>query len=216
VIGFLQAAAALQLPINVLGVFAATDNMPSGSAYRPGDVIRAYSGKTMEIINTDAEGRVVLADALAYAAEQHPDAIVDLATLTGACVVALGHVASGLFSNDDELADGLLAAGQASGERLWRMPLWKEYREQIEAPLGDIKNTGGRPAGSITAAWFLANFVGDVPWAHLDIAGTAWTEGRWAVMPPYLQKDLATGVGVRLLTYFSRAWAASGTEHATA
>ncbi len=207
VIGFMQAAATLQLPVNVLGVFAATDNMPGGNAYRPGDVIRSYSGKYMEIHNTDAEGRVVLADALAYTVEQKPDAIVDLATLTGACVVALGHVCSGLFSNNDDLAASLLAAGEASGERLWRMPLWDEYREQIKAPLGDIKNIGGTPAGSITAAWFLANFVGDQAWAHLDIAGTAWTEGSWAVIPPYLQKDLATGVGVRLLTHFAAAWA---------
>jgi leucyl aminopeptidase len=207
VIGFMQAAATLQLPVNVLGVFGATDNMPSGSAYRPGDVIKSYSGKYMEILNTDAEGRVVLADALAYAVEQQPDAIVDLATLTGACVMALGHVCSGLFSNDDALASGLTAAGETSGERLWRMPLWDEYREQIKAPLGDIKNTGGRPAGAITAAWFLANFVGDVPWAHLDIAGTAWAEGSWTVVPPYVQRDLATGVGVRLLTYFARSWA---------
>jgi leucyl aminopeptidase len=208
VIGFMQAAAMLQLPVNVLGIFAATDNMPSGSAYRPGDVIRSYSGKYMEIHNTDAEGRVVLADALAYAVEQKPDAIVDLATLTGACITALGHVCSGLFSNDDDLANHLIGAGTISGERLWRMPLWPEYREQIKAPLGDFKNVGGQPAGSITAAWFLANFVGDVPWAHLDIAGTAWTEGEWAVMPPYLQKDVATGVGVRLLAHFANAWAA--------
>jgi leucyl aminopeptidase len=207
VIGFMQAAATLQLPINVLGVFAATDNMPGGNAYRPGDVIKSYSGKYMEIHNTDAEGRVVLADALAYAVEQKPDAIVDLATLTGACVVALGHVCSGLFSKHDDLAADLLKAGEASGERLWRMPLWDEYREQIKAPLGDIKNIGGTPAGSITAAWFLANFVGEVPWAHLDIAGTAWTESGWAVMPPYLQKEVATGVGVRLLTQFATAWA---------
>ena len=207
VIGFMQAAATLQLPVNVLGVFGATDNMPSGSAYRPGDVIKSYSGKYMEILNTDAEGRVVLADALAFAAEQRPDAIVDLATLTGACVMALGHVCSGLFSNDDDLSRALTAAGEASGERVWRMPLWDEYHEQIKAPLGDIKNTGGRPAGAITAAWFLANFVGEVPWAHLDIAGTAWVEGSWAVTPPYVQKDLATGVGVRLLAYFARSWA---------
>jgi leucyl aminopeptidase len=207
VIGFLQAAATLKLPINVLGVFAATDNMPGGNAYRPGDVIKSYSGKYMEIHNTDAEGRVVLADALAYAVEQKPDAIVDLATLTGACVVALGHVCSGLFANDDDLANGLLAAGDVAGERLWRMPLWKEYREQIKAPLGDFKNVGGSAAGSITAAWFLANFVGDVPWAHLDIAGTAWTESSWPSIPAYMQRDVATGVGVRLLTHFARAWA---------
>ncbi|MBM2809907.1 MAG: Leucyl aminopeptidase [Chloroflexi bacterium] len=207
VLGFMQAAATMQLPINVLGIFGATDNMPSGSAYRPGDVIRSYSGKNMEILNTDAEGRVVLADCLAYAVEQKPDAIVDMATLTGACVVALGHACSGLFSNNDALSAGLVQAGEAAGERLWRMPLWDEYREQIKAPLGDIKNIGGQAAGAITAAWFLANFVGDTPWAHLDIAGTAWTEGSWAVTPPYLQRDMATGVGVRLLTHFAQAWA---------
>src|SRR5437763_150078 len=133
VIGFMQAASSMKLPVNVLGIFAATDNMPSGRAYRPGDVIKSYSGKYMEIHNTDAEGRVVLADALAYAVEQKPDAIVDLATLTGACIVALGHVCSGLFSNDTALSDGLIAAGQVSGERLWRMPLWDDYREQIKA-----------------------------------------------------------------------------------
>jgi leucyl aminopeptidase len=212
VVGFMQAAASLQLPINVLGIFAATDNMPGGDAYRPGDIIRSYSGKYMEILNTDAEGRVVLADALGYAVEQKPDAIVDLATLTGACVVALGHVCSGLFSNNDDLADQLTAAGAVSGERVWRMPLWDEYRELIKAPLGDIKNVGGSAAGSITAAWFLANFVSDVPWAHLDIAGTAWTEGSWGQLPPYLQKDVATGVGVRLLTHFARAWASPNAE----
>jgi leucyl aminopeptidase len=206
VIGFLQAAATLGLPVNVLGVFAATDNMPGGGAYRPGDVIKTYSGRNAEILNTDAEGRVILSDALAYAAEQRPDAIVDLATLTGACVVALGHVCSGLFSTRDELAAGLEQAGVSSGERLWRMPLWDEYREQIKAPLGDLKNTGGRPAGAITAAWFLADFVGDIPWAHLDIAGTAWAQKAWPVLPPYVQSDLATGVGVRLLTYFVKTW----------
>ncbi len=207
VVGFVQAAAALRLPVNVLGIFAATDNLPSGSAYRPGDVIRPRSGTTVEIINTDAEGRVVLADALTYAVEQGPDAIVDLATLTGACVIALGHHASGLFGNDERLVELMRRAGEVSGERVWPLPLWREYDEQIKSPIADIKNTGGRPAGAITAAWFLAHFVDGKPWLHLDIAGTAWTEGAWGELPPYLVKDTATGVGVRLLVHFARLWA---------
>ncbi|HWP29023.1 MAG TPA: leucyl aminopeptidase [Chloroflexota bacterium] len=206
VVGFMQAAATLQLPINALGIFAATENMPSGSAYRPGDVIRARNGTTMEIINTDAEGRVILSDALTYAAEQQPDAIVDLATLTGACVVALGHHASGLFGNDEGLIELMRRAGEASGERVWPLPLWPEYREQIKSTIADIKNIGGRPAGAITAAWFLAHFVDGRPWLHLDIAGTAWTESSWGELPPYLAKDAATGVGVRLLVHFVRLW----------
>ncbi len=209
VIGFMQAATALKLPVNVMGVFAATDNMPSGSAYRPGDVIQPRGGTTVEIINTDAEGRVILSDALCYAAEQEPDAIVDLATLTGACVIALGHHASGLFGNDEDLIETMLAAGNLSGERVWPLPLWPEYDEQIKSSIADIKNTGGRPAGAITAAWFLAHFVKGRPWLHLDIAGTAWTEGAWGELPPYLAKDTATGVGVRLLVHFARLWAAS-------
>jgi leucyl aminopeptidase len=208
VVGFLQAARTLELPIEAIGIFAATENMPSGSAYRPGDVIRSRSGKTMEILNTDAEGRVILADALTYAVEQEPDAIVDLATLTGACVVALGHVASGLFSNDEQLTALLRQAGDASGERVWPLPMWPEYGELIKSNIADIKNVGGRAAGAITAAWFLRHFVQDRPWAHLDIAGTAWTESAWGEIPPYLLKDAATGVGVRLLVHFVRQWAA--------
>jgi leucyl aminopeptidase len=213
VVGFMQAAAALKLPVNVLGIFAATDNLPSGSAYRPGDVIQPRSGPSVEIINTDAEGRVILSDALTYAAEHSPDAIVDLATLTGACVIALGHHASGLFANEAAegagLVDQMRRAGDASGERVWPLPLWREYDEQIKSPIADIKNTGGRPAGAITAAWFLAHYVADKPWLHLDIAGTAWTEGSWGELPPYLVKDTATGVGVRLLVHFAREWADS-------
>jgi leucyl aminopeptidase len=207
VVGFLEAAATLKLPVNVIGIFAATDNMPSGSAYRPGDVIQPRGGTTVEVINTDAEGRVILSDALWYAAEQEPDAIVDLATLTGACVIALGHHASGLFGNDEDLIETMLAAGNLSGERVWPLPLWPEYDEQIKSTIADIKNTGGRPAGAITAAWFLAHFVNGRPWLHLDIAGTAWTEGGWGELPPYLTKETATGVGVRLLVHFARLWA---------
>lgn len=207
VVGFMQVAKALALPVNVLGIFAATDNLPSGSAYRPGDVIRARNGVTMEILNTDAEGRVVLSDALVYAGEQGPDLIVDLATLTGACVVALGHHASGLFGNDDALVDLMRRAGEASGERVWPLPLWPEYDQHIKGPMADVRNTGGRAAGAITAAWFLAHFVDGKPWLHLDIAGTAWTEGSWGELPPYLVKETATGVGVRLLVHFTRLWA---------
>ena len=208
VVGFMQAARTLELPVEAIGIFAATENMPSGSAYRPGDVIRSRSGKTMEILNTDAEGRVILADALTYAVEQEPDAIVDLATLTGACVVALGHVASGLFSNDEQLTALLRQAGEVSGERVWPMPMWPEYGDLIKSHIADIKNVGGRAAGAITAAWFLRHFVQDRPWAHLDIAGTAWTESAWGELPPYLLKDAATGVGVRLLVHFVRQWTA--------
>src|SRR5262249_36559375 len=154
-------------------------------AYRPGDILTAASGKTIEVISTDAEGRLVLADALHYAQKFYkPAAIIDLATLTGACVIALGHHAAGLFSNDDELSAALTSSGEASGERLWRMPLWPEYRKQIEGTDSDLKNTGGRPGGSITAAVFLKEFVADsIPWAHLDIAGTAHTDKESAICP---------------------------------
>ena len=206
VIAFSQLAAQARLPINLLGVFAATENLPSGTAYKPGDVYRARNGKTMEIVNTDAEGRVILSDALSYTTEQRPDAIIDLATLTGACVVALGHYASGAMGNDDGLIELLRQAGDVTGERVWPLPLWREYQREIESPVADIKNTGGRAAGAITGAAFLQNFVGDRPWVHLDIAGTAWIEGQ-AWVPPYQAKGQATGVGVRLLEEFSRRWA---------
>ena len=160
----------------------------------------------MEIANTDAEGRVILSDALSYAVEQGPDAIVDLATLTGACVVALGNYATGVLGNDERLIELLRRAGDTSGERVWPLPLWKEYGREIESPIADIKNVGGRAGGAITAAAFLQNFVGQTPWAHLDIAGTAYVQSQ-AWVPPYLSKDLATGVGVRLLHEFSRLWA---------
>jgi leucyl aminopeptidase len=206
VIGFLQLAAAGKLPVNVLGVFAATENLPSGTAYKPGDVFKAYNGKTMEIVNTDAEGRVILSDSLAYAAEQKPDAIVDFATLTGACQVALGDHATGLMSNNQALADRLLAAGEKSGDRCWQLPLWKVYGEQIKTAMADVRNTGGRRAGAITAGLFLQEFVGDVPWVHLDIAGTAYADGDQTYVAPYNPKPGATGVGVRLLWHFCQAW----------
>jgi len=206
VIGFVQLAAAGKLAVNVLGVFAATENLPSGSAYKPGDVFKAYNGKTMEIVNTDAEGRVILSDSLAYAAEQKPDAIVDFATLTGACQVALGDHATGLMSNNQALADRLLAAGEKSGDRCWQLPLWKVYGEQIKTAMADVRNTGGRRAGAITAGLFLKEFVGDVPWVHLDIAGTAYADGDQTYVAPYNPKPGATGVGVRLLWHFCQAW----------
>ncbi len=205
-IGFMDLMGRLKPDVNVIGLFAATDNMPSGAAYKPGDVIKAYNGKMMDILNTDAEGRVTLADVLAYAVEQKPDAIVDMATLTGACVVALGYFASGVFGNDDALIEQMRRAGDKSGERVWPLPLWPVYHKQIESPLGDIKNTGGRPAGSITAAAFLQNFVGDVPWLHLDIAGTAYSTGDKSWIPPYQNKSESTGVGVRLLYHFLQIW----------
>jgi leucyl aminopeptidase len=208
VVGFVQVAADLELPFNVLGIFAATENLPSGSAYKPGDVIRTYNGRTIEVNNTDAEGRVILSDALAYAAEQEPDAIVDLATLTGACVVALGHHTSGAVGNDEGLLGLMREAGEVAGERAWPLPLFHEYRKDVESGIADIKNSAGRAGGAITAGAFLENFVGGRPWVHLDIAGTAWTEGRSRV-PPYLPPAGATGVGVRLLLEFARRWAAT-------
>jgi len=202
VLGTMRAVAALDLPLHVVGLVPATENLPSGKAYKPGDVVRAMNGKTIEIISTDAEGRMILADALTYAARYQPKAVVDMATLTGAMVIALGHHAIGLFSNDDDLAARLEAAGQKSFERVWRMPLFEEYGEQLKSDVADFQHTGGRPGGSITAAVFLSRFAGDLPWAHLDIAGKAWTDGD----KPYTPK-WATGIGVRLLTQFLRDWA---------
>jgi leucyl aminopeptidase len=211
VIGFVQLAAAAKLPVNVVGVFAATENLPSGSAYKPGDVFKAYNGKTMEIVNTDAEGRVILSDSLAYAVEQKPDAIIDFATLTGACQIALGDHATGLMSNNQALADQVIAAGERSGDRCWQLPLWKVYGEQIKTAMADVRNTGGRRAGAITAGLFLKEFVGDVPWVHLDIAGTAYADGDQTYVAPYNPKPGATGVGIRLLWHFCQAWGTEGT-----
>ncbi len=205
VLGILRGAAQLKLPVHLLGVIAAAENMPGANSYRPGDIVTSYRGKdqratTIEVLNTDAEGRIVLGDALAYARQREPQAILDFATLTGACVVALGNFAAGLFGNDDSLLEKLRAAGERTGERVWPMPLWQDYKEKIKSDVADHKNTGGREAGAITAAAFLAKYVGDTPWAHFDIAGTAWTtEER-----PYLAKG-ATGFGVRLvLDWLSR------------
>ncbi|MHB1417728.1 MAG: leucyl aminopeptidase, partial [Chloroflexota bacterium] len=204
VIGAMQAIADLKVPANVIGVIPATENMPSGSAYKPGDVLTAINGKTIEVVNTDAEGRVALADALAYAVQAGADAIVDLATLTGACVIALGNWASGLVSNNDQLAEALEQAGRRTGDRLWRLPSWDEYAEQNKSDIADVKNSGGRPAGTITGGLFLTPFIDDKPWAHIDIAGTAWLEKD----RPYAPKG-AAGVGVRLLADFAEEWAKS-------
>ncbi|NBB93563.1 MAG: leucyl aminopeptidase [Gammaproteobacteria bacterium] len=178
-IGAMEAVARLRLPINVEGVVAAVENMPDGRAYRPGDVITAMNGKTIEVHNTDAEGRMILADALTWTGKNlNPDTTVDLATLTGACVVALGHHASAVMTQDDELAGELLGAGQRSVDRTWRLPLWDDYQEQIETPFADMKNVGGMPAGSITAGCFLSRFADGQRWAHVDIAGSAWQWGK--------------------------------------
>jgi leucyl aminopeptidase len=169
--------------------------MPGANAYRPGDVIKTLSGKTVEVLNTDAEGRIVLADALHYAARYQPRAVVDLATLTGAVSVALGAHAIGLMGNNQELADRIIRLGTEQHERVWQLPLWDEYRDMMKSDIADLKNSGGRAGGAITAAGFLAAFADEYPWVHLDIAGTAWTDSN---ARPYLPKG-ATGVGVRLL-----------------
>ncbi len=193
VLGTIQAAATLRLPLNVVALIPATENMPGGKATKPGDVVKSLSGQTVEILNTDAEGRLILCDALTYAERFDPAAVVDVATLTGACVIALGHVASGLFANDDALAREMLAAGELSYDRAWQLPLWDDYQEQLKSNFADMANIGGRPAGSVTAACFLSRFARKYRWAHLDIAGVAWKSGK---------DKGATGRPVPLLTQF--------------
>ncbi|HEY3307386.1 MAG TPA: leucyl aminopeptidase [Desulfuromonadaceae bacterium] len=194
VLGIMEAAAGLKLPVNLVGIIPTAENMPDGKAFRPGDVVTSLSGTTIEITNTDAEGRLILSDALHFAQKYRPLAMIDLATLTGACVVALGHLASGLMGNDQRLVGALKRAGERSGERVWELPLWDGYGETMKSDIADLKNAGSRDGGSITAAWFLKQFVGKTRWAHLDIAGTAWSDKTL----PYSPKG-ATGVGVRLL-----------------
>jgi leucyl aminopeptidase len=178
VLGTLEAVARMRLPVNVVGIIPTCENMPGGDAIKPGDIVTSMSGQTIEILNTDAEGRLILCDALTYTERFQPAAVIDIATLTGACVVALGSVATGLYSNDEALGEALFEAGQRSWDRAWRMPLWDDYHEQIKSPFADIANVGGRPAGSVTAACFLAKFAKKFKWAHLDIAGTAWRSGK--------------------------------------
>ena len=175
VMGTMHSVCKNNIPINVIGIIAAAENMPSGKATKPGDVVTSMSGMTIEILNTDAEGRLVLCDALSYAERLKPAAVIDIATLTGACVVALGNHATGLFSNDDQLAEQILSAGIDSCDKAWRLPIWEEYQKQIKSNFADIANIGAGGAGSITAACFLARFAKNYRWAHLDIAGTAWT-----------------------------------------
>ncbi len=204
-IAALQAIAELGLPVNVVGIVPATENLLSGSSMRPGDIVRTHLGKTVEIVNTDAEGRLILADALSYARRFAPAAVVDAATLTGACVVALGHVATAVFGNDEGLAAELLAAADRTGARAWQLPMFEEYRELIRSEYADIKNSGGRPAGSVTAAWFLREFAGSIPWVHLDIAGTAYGEGKLSY-----QTRGSTGVPTRIFVEWVRARSAGG------
>jgi leucyl aminopeptidase len=183
VMGALETIARLRWPVNVVGLVGATTNMPSGTAVKPGDVVRASNGKTIEVINTDAEGRLVLADLLVYARRYNPAVVLDAATLTGAIVFALGHQAVGLFGPDATLVDEVRAAGASSGEPGWPLPVWEEYREQIKSDVADLRNTGGRPAGSITAALFLQEFVDGFPWVHLDVAGTAYSQADLGWLP---------------------------------
>jgi leucyl aminopeptidase len=199
VMGALQAVAELALPLNVVGIVPSSENLLSGKALKPGDVITTREGKTVEVINTDAEGRLILADALSYAQTLQPAAIVDCATLTGACVVALGHHASAVLGVDEDLVEELREAGNRCGERCWPLPLWDEYREQLKSTTADLMNVGGKAAGTITAAAFLREFVGECPWAHLDIAGTAYGEGKL----PYQRKG-AAGIPTRLLVEWVR------------
>jgi len=192
--------------VEVHMIVAACENMISGGAVHPGDIVTASNGKTIEINNTDAEGRLTLADALVYACKLQPDAVVDLATLTGACLIALGEEIAGLWANSDGLAEALLRAGEATGESLWRMPLRQSYKEGLKSGVADLKNTGPRPGGSITAALFLQDFVSQgVPWAHLDIAGTVWSDKGRSCDPPG-----ATGYGVRTLVGWILAGAPAG------
>jgi leucyl aminopeptidase len=193
VLGAFLAAVELKLQINLVCIVPAVENMPDGNAYRPSDILTSMSGLTIEVLNTDAEGRLILCDALTYAQTFDPEVIIDAATLTGACVVALGKHASGLMTRDDELAEQLLAAGNLTHDRAWRLPLWDDYQGQLESGFADVANIGGKNAGAITAGCFLSRFTNGRRWAHLDIAGTAWDEGR---------KGLATGRPVPLLAQY--------------
>jgi leucyl aminopeptidase len=193
VLGTLQAAAQLQLPLNIIGLIPSSENMPDGDANKPGDILTSMSGLTIEVLNTDAEGRLLLCDTLTYAERFDPEVVIDLATLTGACLVALGRVPSGLLGNDDALCDDLIAAGDVANDSLWRLPLWDEYQEQLKSNFADLANVGGKDAGTITAACFLARFAEKFRWAHLDIAGTAWRTG---------QNKGATGRPVPLLVQY--------------
>jgi leucyl aminopeptidase len=200
VIGAMEVVGRMKLPINVIGVFGATTNMPSGTAMNPGDVVRSQLGKYIEIVNTDAEGRLVLADLLSYVRRFKPSAVIDAATLTGACVIALGHTATGVLGTNQSLVDEVLVAADRAGERGWQLPLWDDYTDLIKSDVADIKNSGGRPAGTITAAAFLREFAEEYPWVHLDVAGTAYSESDLGFIPKG-----PTGVPVGTFVEFLRA-----------
>ena len=205
VLGTFHAIARLKLPIHVVGLVPTCENLPSGSATKPGDVVTALNGKTIEVLNTDAEGRLILADALSYAARYKPRAAIDMATLTGACVVALGSQTCGLMGNDEKLIARIKEASNKCQERAWELPLWDEYAESIKSDIADVKNIGNREAGAITAASFLKKFVDGFPWAHLDIAGVAWEDSE----KPYIPKG-ASGFGIRLMTTLLEDWSKKG------
>jgi leucyl aminopeptidase len=205
VFGAMKAAAELKLPLHLVGLVSAAENMPSSNAYRPGDIVKTLSGKTIEVLNTDAEGRIILSDALYYAQRYNPQAIVELSTLTGAIIIALGSHAIGMMGTDQALMDGLSRAGETSGERVWQFPLWDEYHQMVKSEIADLKNLAGRAAGSITAGAFLAAFVGDYPFVHLDVAGTAWADRPAKAY----DNHGGTGVGVRLLAEFLSNYQAS-------
>ncbi|MGH7589833.1 MAG: leucyl aminopeptidase family protein, partial [Gemmatimonadales bacterium] len=197
VLGTFEALGRIRPKVRVIGLVPSAENMPSGTAVKPGDVVTSHLGKTIEVVNTDAEGRLLLADALSYARRYDPAVVLDAATLTGAIVIALGHTALGIMGNDEAVVEEVRQAGERAGERGWPLPLWDEYRELNKSDIADVRNTGGRPAGSITAWWFLREFAESFPWAHLDIAGTAYTDRE----DPTTVKG-PTGMGVRLFTEF--------------
>jgi leucyl aminopeptidase len=194
VLGVMHTVGQLKLPLNIVALVPSCENLPDGLAVKPGDVVTSMSGQTIEILNTDAEGRLILCDALTYAERYKPDSVIDVATLTGACVIALGHEASAVYSNIDSLADELISAGEKANDRAWHMPLWDEYQPLLDSNFADMANIGGRAAGSITAACFLSRFAIKYNWAHLDIAGTAWISGGKA--------KGSTGRPVNLLSEF--------------
>jgi len=201
VMAAVEAVARLQLPLHVVGIIPATENLPDGKAYKPGDILKTLSGKTVEVISTDAEGRLILCDALTYSLRYQPKAIIDLATLTGACVIALGDYVTGLFGNDEALAGRIEEASKKTGEKVWRLPLWDEYFDYLKSDVADFKNVGTRAAGAIIGGIFLSKFVEKTPWVHLDIAGPASIDKD----QPYIPKG-GTGVGVRLLIQLLRDW----------
>jgi leucyl aminopeptidase len=201
VLGLMRAISELKLPIRVIGIIPCVENMPSSSSYRPGDIIRMFNGKTVEVLNTDAEGRIILADAIAYGVKFFkPKMIIDLATLTGASIIALGANVAAMIGTDNKLKTRLKKLSEETGEKVWELPLWDEFHDQIKSHFADIKNIGGKPAGAITAAAFLSNFTDEIPWVHIDIAGTAWTQ-EGTSEKSYNPKG-ATGFGLRTIVKF--------------